>query len=125
MFTATRVLIAPSVAEEAWGRVAQEALVNGVPPIVSDRGGLAEACAGAGFVVPLPPELTIETAVPVDAAAVTKWVELVTKLADDEEHYRTCSARAEEMGRIYLPQSLTPRYLEFFDGVERAATPLA
>src|SRR3984885_15932856 len=69
IFTNTRVLLVPSVWEEPSGRVVAEALVNGVPPLVSDRGGLAESCNGAGFVLPLPPELTTATRRPVAAEA--------------------------------------------------------
>jgi len=47
----TRVLLAPSV-EDPLGRVPCEALVNGIPPPVSDRGDLPEAGNGAGFVLP-------------------------------------------------------------------------
>lgn len=67
IYAGTRVLLAPSVWEEPAGRVVAEALVNGIPPIVSDRGGLAEVANGGGFVVPIPPEVTTETAAPVDA----------------------------------------------------------
>ena len=57
----TRVLLVPPVAEEASGRVVAEALVNSVPPLVSDRGGLAESCSGAGFVLSLPRDITVAT----------------------------------------------------------------
>ncbi|MCP3905788.1 MAG: glycosyltransferase family 4 protein [Planctomycetes bacterium] len=125
LFSATRVLLAPSVHEEAWGRVAQEALVNGVPPIVSDRGGLGEACSGAGFVLSLPEGLSPETTRPVAADDVTPWVELVARLADDEAFYESCSADAAAAGARFGPEAITPRYLAFFDGVRRAGEMLA
>jgi glycosyltransferase involved in cell wall biosynthesis len=117
IFRGARVLLAPSVWEEPFGRVAAEALVNGVPPLVSDRGGLAEAANGGGFVLPLPAELTLETRLPVSAAGVARWVELIEKLADDDAFYAAASTRARAAGEAYLPQNLAPRYVEFFERV--------
>lgn len=41
-FAAAAVVVVPSVGQEAFGRVAAEALAMGTPTIVSDQGGLAE-----------------------------------------------------------------------------------
>ncbi len=67
----------PSVWEEPAGRVAAEALANGLPPIVSDRGGLPEICGAGGFVQPLPADLTVETRTPVAIAAVEPWLAVI------------------------------------------------
>ena len=117
IFVATRALLVPSVWEEPSGRVAAEALVNGVPPIASDRGGLPENCRGAGFVLPLPAELTMQTRVPVAPAAVQPWLSVIERLADDADFYETASRRAREAGRYYHPEMLAPRYVEFFERV--------
>ena len=117
IFRGTRVLLAPSVWEEPFGRVAAEALLNGVPPVVSDRGGLTEAANGGGFVLPLPASLTLETRTPVAAADVGPWLELMLKLADDEKFYAESSSRARAAGDAYLPEKLAPRYVEFFERV--------
>jgi glycosyltransferase involved in cell wall biosynthesis len=58
IYAGTRALLAPSLWQEPAGRVAAEALLNGIPPQVSDRGGLRETCNGAGFYLPIPPEIT-------------------------------------------------------------------
>lgn len=117
IFRGTRVLLAPSVWEEPYGRVAAEALVNGAPPLVSDRGGLPEAAHGGGFVLPLPASLTVETRTPVAAADVEPWLEVMTKLADDEAFYTAASVRARAAGAASLPAALAPRYVEFFTRV--------
>ena len=109
-----RALLAPSVWAEPSGRVVAEALVNGVPPLVSGRGGLEEVCHGGGFVLPLPAELTVDTRQPVGAAAVAPWLRVIEELADDAEAYTRASRRAEEAGRRYLPETLAPRYVDFF-----------
>ena len=117
IYAGTRILLAPSLWEEAAGRVVAEALVNGIPPIVSDRGGLAEVANGGGFVVPIPPEVTPQTRVPVGPEIVEPWVNLILQLTDNEAFYQEASARALEAGRIYHVDSLAPRYREFFERV--------
>ncbi len=117
IFENTRVLLAPSIWEEPSGRVVAEALVNGVPPVVSDRGGLAESCNGAGFVLPLPPGLTVKTRVPVGPEAVEPWIDLIVKLAFDEPFYQEAVSRTREAARMYYPENLAPRYVDFFSQV--------
>ena len=114
IFRGTRALLVPSVWAEPFGRVAAEALLNGVPPLVSDRGGLPEAANGGGFVLPLPASLTLETRQPVAAADVAPWIETIMRLADDAPHYAAASARAHAAGAAFLPESLAPRYVDYF-----------
>jgi glycosyltransferase involved in cell wall biosynthesis len=114
IFTNTRVLLAPSVWEEPSGRVVAEALVNEVPPLVSDRGGLAESCNGAGFVLPLPADLTMATRRPVGVAAVEPWVQNIVKLAFDEPFYQDAVAKTRAAARMYKREELAPRYADFF-----------
>ena len=47
-FALTRMLLVPSVWEEPFGRVAAEAMVNGIPAIVSNRGALPEVIRSGG-----------------------------------------------------------------------------
>lgn len=117
IYAGTRILLAPSLWEEPAGRVVAEALVNGIPPIVSDRGGLTEVANGGGFVVPIPPEVTQHATTPVGPGIVEPWVNLILRLTDDEAFYREASARALEAGRIYFREALAPRYREFFERV--------
>jgi glycosyltransferase involved in cell wall biosynthesis len=117
IFATTRVLLVPSVWEEPSGRVVAEALVNGVPVLVSDRGGLAESANGAGFVLPLPADLTNETDRPVSAAAVEPWLEVIVNLAFDQPFYEGAVARTREAARMYERAALAPRYVDFFRGV--------
>ncbi|HEX3748570.1 MAG TPA: glycosyltransferase family 4 protein [Bryobacteraceae bacterium] len=114
IFENTRVLLAPSVWEEPSGRVVAEALANGVPPVVSDRGGLAESANGAGMVLPLPPDLTRETRKPVSAAAVEPWIDAIVKLCFDEAFYGKMVESARNAAGIYRREKLAPRYVDFF-----------
>jgi glycosyltransferase involved in cell wall biosynthesis len=117
IFRGTRVLLVPSVWAEPYGRVAAEALLNGVPPIVSDRGGLPEAAGGGGFVLPLPVSLTLQTRAPVAAEEVGAWLETIIRLADDGDFYAASSARALAAGAANRPEVLGPRYVAYFPGI--------
>lgn len=117
IYVPTRTLLAPSLWREASGRVVAEALINGVPPLVSDRGGLTESCNGAGFTIPIPQEITAYSPYPVEAAVVEPWIDLIVRLEDDAEFYRQESERARAAGTQYLPENLAPRYVDFFRGV--------
>ena len=121
IFAVTRVLLAPSVCEEASGRIVSEALVNGVPPIVSNRGGLPEECRGAGLVFPLPDDLTTATRIPVTAQATQPWIDAVTRLVDDDAYYQAECKRAERAGKAYRTKALQDQYVSFFKRVLRKA----
>jgi glycosyltransferase involved in cell wall biosynthesis len=109
-----RAILAPSLWQEPAGRVAVEALLNGIPPLVSDRGGLPEVCNGAGFYLPIPPEITPDQRVPVSPEVVEPWIEIMLRLEGDEEFYKAESERALEAGKIYQPKNLAPRYVSYF-----------
>ena len=66
-FALTRILLVPSVWEEPFGRVAAEAMINGIPAIVGNRGALPDvvggdaAHGGGGRVLPIPDWMTPST----------------------------------------------------------------
>jgi glycosyltransferase involved in cell wall biosynthesis len=117
IYVATRALLAPSLWQEPAGRVAAEAILNGIPPLVSDRGGLPETCNGAGFCLPIPPEITPRQRSPVAPEVVEPWIDLIVRLEGDEAFYKEQSERAFEASQIYRPENLAPRYVEYFESV--------
>jgi glycosyltransferase involved in cell wall biosynthesis len=120
IYAATRVLLAPSLWNEPAGRVAAEALLNGIPPLVSDRGGLPEICQGAGFSLPIPAGITPRSLRPVEPEVVQPWIDLIARLEDDEDFYQRHSALARQAGQLYRPDQLSPRYFDFFQSVLNA-----
>ena len=99
--------------------MAAEAMLNGIPPVVSDRGGLPEACCGGGIVLSLPGEITPESRVPPAASAVEPWLKVIERLCDDEGAYRAASERARAASEQLRPERMLSKCLEFFDGVRR------
>ncbi|WP_137680699.1 glycosyltransferase [Aurantiacibacter suaedae] len=87
IYAQTRILFAPSQWQEAFGRVAAEAQVSGIPVVGSGQGGLPEAIGGGGIVLPAD--------APIDA-----WAEALRRLWNDEhlfrELQRTALAEAQQ-----------------------------
>ena len=90
----TRVLVVPSVWEEPFGRVAAEAMVNGIPPLVGEprrpaatsSTGMPRAAA-ADWSVPIPDWMTpTGTRIPSEHE-VEPWFGAVCALWDDALFY--------------------------------------
>ncbi len=81
-----RLVLVPSMDEEAWCRVVSEAQVNGIPSITSALGGLPESVGGGGVLV--------DPGAPLDG-----WIRALAEVWDDESRYEELSARAMEHSR--------------------------
>ena len=77
----TKILLAPSKWEEAWGRVASEAHCSGIPVVGSRRGGLPEAIGPGGMVLDYD-------------APLADWVAAIRRLWDDRQEYERLSEAA-------------------------------
>ena len=103
----TKILLAPSKWEEAWGRVASEAHCSGIPVVGSRRGGLPEAIGSGGVV--------LDYDGPLD-----DWVAAVRRLWNDTEEYQRLSAAARAFSER---PALNPerQFATFFSLLDRAA----
>jgi len=98
----TKILLAPSKWEEAWGRVASEAHCSGIPVVGSRRGGLPEAIGSGGVVLDYD-------------APLADWVAAVRRLWSDEAEYKRLSAAARQFSE--RPQMNPDRQFATFMGV--------
>lgn len=95
VYALTKVLVAPSLWHESWGRVASEAVMNGIPVLCSDSGGLPEAMAGGGIVLPAPEETVKDKLrIPTDEE-IKPWAEALERLLNED-----WSAQCAEAARI-------------------------
>ena len=117
-FALTRILLVPSVFAEPFGRVSAEALVNGIPPIVSDRGALPQTVEGGGIVVNLPAWLTPDSRDLPSEAEVRPWFDAVCQLWDDPATYEEASRRARAVADArYAEAVMRRRYYDYFESL--------
>lgn len=103
----TKILLAPSKWEEAWGRVASEAHCSGIPVIGSRRGGLPEAVGAGGVILDYD-------------APLEEWTGALRRLWTDEAAYRTASEAALAFSK--RPQmDLGHQFATFLDLLTKAA----
>ena len=119
-FELTRILLVPSVIAEAFGRVAAEAMINGIPALVSNRGGLPETVEEGGFVIPVPDDVTEQTREAPAAEVVRPWVDTICRLWDDEDAYARARIAARAVAdRKYSEASQKARYADLLDRIGR------
>jgi len=123
IFAAARVLLVPSCLEEPAGRVIAEALVNGIPPLVANRGGMPEVAGAGGIVLPLPDDYTPTSRTLPSVSAVEPWIDRVITLCDDEAAYGAARAAARAEAELWLPERLATLYDDYFSSIRRRGAP--
>jgi glycosyltransferase involved in cell wall biosynthesis len=108
LYRDARIVLAPSVYPEGFGRVVAEAQASGIPALVSDAGGLPEAAGDAAVLVPA-------------NAALEDWLAGLARLWDDPAAYASYAARAEASSRSgrLSPEVVAKR----FEALVAAAAP--
>lgn len=97
-----RVLLAPSLWWESAGRVIAEALINGIPAMVSNRGGPPEMVGAGGLTIDFPPQCyqSPYTEIPTDDL-LEKICDEIVRIYDDDAYYKTLCDRAVVHARNY------------------------
>lgn len=95
VYAKSRVHLIPSLWWENAGRVTVEALMNGIPTIVTNRGGPPELTGDAGYKLDLD-ESYYQSPYNklLSDDAVDHICALIERIFDDEDHYQDLSARA-------------------------------
>jgi glycosyltransferase involved in cell wall biosynthesis len=131
-FALTRILLVPSIWEEPFGRVAAEALVNGIPPIVSNRGALpdvveGDAVNGGGGLVRAIPEWMTPTGTRVPSESeIEPWFDAVCALVDNPAFYESVSTRGRAIADArYSERVARARHVEYFTSLESRSVPFA
>ncbi len=98
-YRVSRVVLMPSLWRESLGRVAIEAMANGIPVLASDRGALPETLGDAGFVLTIPERYSSTGPAVPGPREVAPWVAIVERLWDDPEFEARRSGDGEGRGR--------------------------
>jgi glycosyltransferase involved in cell wall biosynthesis len=131
-FALTRVLLVPSVWEEPFGRVAAESMINGVPPLVGDRGSLPDvlggdfSAGGGGRVLPIPAWMTAKTTELPTEREIEPWYDAVCALWDDRSHYDAVAARGRAIADQRYSEAVSRRkHVDYFTSLTPGVDPLA
>jgi hypothetical protein len=131
-FALTRVLLAPSVWPEPFGRVAAEAMINGIPPLVGNRGALPDviggdfASGGCGRVLPIPEWMTnTSTNVPTEQE-IAPWYDAIIHMWDDARLYDAMAARARRIASDrYSEERSRQQHVDYFTSLTPGGHPVA
>lgn len=100
VYSRARALLAPSLWWESGARVLAEAMLNGIPAIVTVNGGNQEMIRNAGIHIKLPEACHVK---PYDQLPhlelLAPLVEKIIKLYDDEVYYQSLVERAYRVGQ--------------------------
>jgi hypothetical protein len=134
-FALTRILLVPSIWDEPFGRVAAEAMINGIPAIVSDRGSLPAVLngdfrdGGGGRVLPLPESMRGEARraamqLPSEAE-IEPWYDAVCALWDDAALYEAMATRARKIAEERYSEEVSRRqHVDYFTSLKPGGTPI-
>jgi len=88
VYERSRVVFAPSLWWESGSRVLAEAMINGIPALVSNRGGNAEMIGEGGLVFDFPENLYEAPYAKLPARSVIeKLIQVIETFWDDEDQY--------------------------------------
>ena len=120
VYEQTKVALVPSLSYESWGRIVSEALLNDIPVLSSNIGGLPEALNGGGIAL-APPQHCLEdlTSLPSDEE-IEPWVQALQRLLNEDWSEKVKQARTNvdlplltrNLINILIPlcQQRSPRY---------------
>jgi glycosyltransferase involved in cell wall biosynthesis len=130
-FALTRILVVPSVWDEPFGRVAAEAMINAIPPLVSNRGSLPHVVGGdfgeggGGRVLPIPDWMTDTTTELPSEIEIEPWYEAVCALWDDPALYGSMAARARAIAdQRYSEAFSRMKHVDYFTSLQPDGHPL-
>jgi len=106
----TRILLVPSLCAEAYGRIAVEGMLRGIPVLASNVGGLPEAKLGVDYVLPVNPIEQYENglddrALPIPVVPeqdIGPWSKALQRLLTDKAHYDQLSAASREAALSFV-----------------------
>jgi hypothetical protein len=112
-FRVTRAILAPSLWQEVFLRVAPEGMFNGIPTLASTRGGIPQTLGDSGFLFDIASYQTPALHRVPSVREVEPWIDVIQRLFDDgqfeEQQRQRCLAQAER----FMPEKIFPPHEEY------------
>jgi len=118
-YRVSRAVLVPSLWRESFGRVAAEALANGLPVLASDRGALPETLGDAGFLFAVPERCTPGSGAVPTAAEVAPWIAAIERLWDDPGFAAEHGARGRARSAAWDEDKVAWNALKLLGGLAR------
>ncbi|MCL2624859.1 MAG: glycosyltransferase family 4 protein, partial [Planctomycetaceae bacterium] len=109
-YRVTKIMLVPSLFMESFGRVAAEAMINGIPVIASHRGALPEVIGDAGITLDIPAQYTPDTRIAPSPDEVEPWVNAIIHLWDDTPFYNDLVAQGRTRAQRWHPEIIAQHY---------------
>lgn len=116
-YRVSRLVLMPSLWNESLGRVAIEAMLNGIPVLASTRGALPEVLEQTGLLLDIPAHYTPQTHQVPTADEVAPWIDAIIHLWDDPSAYAAQQQRCLTAATAWHPAQLLPRFDAFLRAV--------
>ncbi|WGI24898.1 glycosyltransferase [Halomonas alkaliantarctica] len=99
-YSRARLVVAPSLWWESSGRMLAEAMLNGIPALITNRGGMPEMVGNAGMTFEFPDACYVEPYQQLlSEDELQPLVDAVISLFDDEALYQSYVDRAWQVGK--------------------------
>jgi len=123
IYSTARIVMIPGLTPGVYDRYAAEALINGIPVLVGNRGALPEIVGDAGFVLDIRSSYQADSVQPPTADDVSDWVATAIRLWDNEDLYADVSRKCLNYSERWHPTQTAPVYAKFFRNLSRQPGP--